>query len=60
MKGGNDKNNFIANKVASWLLRYICELEYKTQSQANFRQVDKAMFMLGFDIYQVDKNANFE
>jgi hypothetical protein len=60
MKGGNDKNNFIANKVASWLLRYICELEYKTQSQANFRQIDKAMFMLGFDIYQVDKNANFE
>ncbi len=60
MKGGNDNNNFIANKVASWLLRYICELEYKTQNQTNFRQIDKAMFMLGFDIYQVDKYANFE
>jgi len=61
MKTGiNIKKNFIANKTASWLLRYICELEYKEQSQSNFRQIDKAMFMLGFDIYQIDKSAEFE
>ncbi|MDD2658059.1 MAG: hypothetical protein PHY54_00045 [Methylococcales bacterium] len=61
MKSNEDKLNFIANKVASWLLRYITEIEFpdQSQSQSNFRRVDKAMFMLGFDIAQIDAKAGF-
>ncbi len=60
MKSPDDKRNFKANKVASWFLRYLCKLEYGEVTQANFRQVDKAMFMLGFDIKQIDCSAPFE
>ncbi len=60
MKSSDDKRNFKANKVASWFLRYLCKLEYGEVTQANFRQMDKAMFMLGFDIKQIDLRAPFE
>ena len=59
MKSDNHLNSFIANKVASWILRYIAEIEFSSRNQHEFRQIDKAAFMLGFDIYQVDKNVNF-
>ncbi|MGF1698213.1 hypothetical protein L4C54_21380 [Vibrio lamellibrachiae] len=60
MKSANDENNFKANKTASWFLRYLCEMEYGELNQKHFRQIDKAMFMLGFDIGQIDSNAPFE
>ncbi|WP_423682159.1 hypothetical protein [Undibacterium sp. WLHG33] len=59
LKSSNNTQSFVANKVASWFLRYICTLEYGNQEQTNFRKLDKAMFMLGFDISQIDKNAGF-
>lgn len=60
MKGSKGENNFRANKVASWLIRYFSQLEYGHITQKNFRQIDKAMFMLGFDISQIENNAPFE
>ncbi|RBW67113.1 hypothetical protein DS893_00725 [Vibrionales bacterium C3R12] len=60
MKSSDDKRNFKANKVASWFLRYLSKLEYGEVTQANFRKMDKAMFMLGFDIKQIDLRAPFE
>ena len=60
MKSGNDKNNFVANKIASWLLRYISDLEFSSQKQSHFRQIDKAAFMLGFDISQIEPDLKFE
>jgi hypothetical protein len=60
IKSGNDKNNFVANKVASWLLRYISDLEFSSQEQNYFRQIDKAAFMLGFDISQIEPELNFK
>ena len=60
MKSGNAKNNFVANKVASWLLRYISDLEFSSQEQSYFRRIDKAVFMLGFDISQIEPELNFE
>ena len=58
----NDNVNLVANKVGSWFLRYLAELEYSTinGSQSEFRSIDKAAFMLGFDIDQIDKIANFK
>ncbi len=62
MKSSSDSRNFVANKVASWVLRYLCQLEYGDVNQEHFRQLDKAMFMLGFDIAQIeiDSDARFE
>lgn len=60
MKSDNDKNSFVANKVASWLLRYISDLEFSSQKQSDFRQIDKAAFMLGFDISQIEPKLNFK
>lgn len=58
-KYSNHRSNLIANKIASWLLRYITEIEFENQDQKNFRKVDKAMFMLGFDISQIDEEVGF-
>lgn len=60
MKSTNNRNSFIANKVASWFLTYLCKLEYGKVTQSNFRQIDKAMFMLGFDIKQIQSCAPFQ
>lgn len=60
MKSSNDEHNFRANKVASWILRYLCQLEYGDTTQEHFRQIDKAMFMLGFDIMQIEPDSPFE
>ncbi len=59
MRSTNDVNALIANKVASWFLRYLCQIEYGETTQEYFRQIDKAMFMLGFDIKSIDKEAPF-
>jgi len=60
MKSSNDRNSLQANKVASWFLRYLSELEYGDSQQFHFRQIDKAMFMLGFDMKLIDRNAPFD
>lgn len=60
IKSQNNERNFKANKVASWFLRYLCKLEYGEVTQENFRKIDKAMFMLGFDIRQIDSTAPFK
>lgn len=53
--------NMVSNKVASWVMRYISEIEYMSEdiSQQQFRNVDKALFMLGFDISQINYENNF-
>jgi len=60
MRSPRVERNLQANKVASWFMRYLCQLEYGEVTQENFRQVDKAMFMLGFDINQIDTTAPFK
>lgn len=50
----NDKKRMVANKLGSWLIRYIAELEGMPGDQSSFRAVDKAAFMLGFDLFQID------
>lgn len=58
----NKRKCLIANKLASWLLRYITEeIEFQEQSvsQSNFREIDKAMFMLGFDMSQIHSAGKF-
>ncbi|RUO43706.1 hypothetical protein CWE15_00445 [Aliidiomarina taiwanensis] len=43
-----------ANKLASWLLRVIANYQFGPNfGQSDFRQVDKAFFMLGFDLKQL-------
>lgn len=59
MKSTNNTNALRANKVASWFLRYLCQIEYGDTTQEHFRQIDKAMFMLGFDIKLIDGQAPF-
>ena len=49
----NATDLYKANKVASWLLRYLSELE-GDDSQGGFRNMDKAAFMLGFDLAQLE------
>ena len=57
----NDNINLIANKLASWILRYIARIEYLHEpTQSEFRNIDKAAFMLGFDIEQIDNSVEFE
>ncbi len=52
--------NMTANKLSSWLLRYLANTEYGSDSQENFRNLDKTAFMLGFDIIQIDSSTSFE
>ncbi|NOU49334.1 hypothetical protein HG263_02050 [Pseudoalteromonas sp. JBTF-M23] len=59
IKCSDAERNFRANKMASWLVRYLCELEYGEATQQNFRKVDKALYMLGFDISQLEHSAPF-
>lgn len=58
----SDSTALVANKYASWILRYIAEIEFYTQkiSQSQFRTLDKAFFMLGFDIKQVAETAELK
>lgn len=49
----------LANKISSWLLRYLAQCEYGNDSQENFRNLDKIAFMLGFDIIQIDEETGF-
>ena len=57
--GVQTSNTMKAIKLASWILRCIAEIEFSTQTQMGFRQVDKAAFMLGFDILQIDESVEF-
>ena len=51
----------LANKISSWILRIITEIEYgHNASQGDFREIDKAAFMLGFDIGQIDTGTPFK
>ena len=60
MKSPNGQNSFVANKLASWLLRYISEIEFSASTQQHFRELDKAAFMLGFDIDQISPELRFQ
>ena len=51
-KQPSDKKKMLANKKASWLIRYFSELTFGNESQLNFRVLDKSAFMLGFDLKQ--------
>jgi len=48
----SDKRKMVANKKASWFIRHISEVEGLAGTQSCFRLVDKAAFMLGFDLKQ--------
>jgi len=49
--GVNANRKFQANKVASWILRYISNPD--PDPGIGFREIDKAAFMLGFDMSQL-------
>lgn len=49
-----DKRKMVANKQASWFLRYLMEVEGLSSTQKCFRTIDKAAFMLGFDLKQLN------
>ncbi len=57
----NHQAAMISNKLASWFLRYITTIEFGEEyKQSDFRAIDKAFFLLGFDIAQIDSNTDFE
>ncbi|PQJ39627.1 hypothetical protein BTO00_19375 [Vibrio campbellii] len=51
-KQPNDKKKMLANKKASWFIRYLAEHTFGESTQDNFRSLDKSAFMLGFDLKQ--------
>ncbi|AOV89699.1 hypothetical protein [Vibrio parahaemolyticus] len=51
-KQPNDKKKMLANKKASWFIRYLAESTFGENTQDNFRSIDKSAFMLGFDLNQ--------
>ncbi|EGU60374.1 hypothetical protein VINI7043_29140 [Vibrio nigripulchritudo ATCC 27043] len=51
-KQPNDKKKMLANKKASWFIRYLAESTFGESTQDNFRSIDKSAFMLGFDLKQ--------
>ncbi|OEE18579.1 hypothetical protein, partial [Aliivibrio fischeri] len=51
-KSPNEKRKMLANKKASWFIRYMAELDTVDFNQKEFRNLDKAAFMLGFDLSQ--------
>lgn len=54
LRKGTPLKQMEANKLASWLLRVIASYQFGGNfSQSDFRQIDKAFFMLGFDLKQL-------
>lgn len=54
LRKGTPLEQMEANKLASWLLRVIANYQFGPNfGQSDFRQVDKAFFMLGFDLKQL-------
>ncbi|MQA21775.1 hypothetical protein [Rugamonas rivuli] len=60
--GKNDARAMVANKYASWVIRYITEVHFKNEiiTQEQFRTVDKAFFMLGFNIDDIATDSELE
>lgn len=52
---GTRQHKFIANKLASMIIRYLSELDGVpgNSPQEKFRKLDQAFFMLGFDLAQL-------
>jgi hypothetical protein len=60
-KSTSNEKNMYSNKVASWILEYIAKAEYgENATQSDFRNIDKAAFMLGFDIGQIAPELDFQ
>lgn len=51
-KNPTEKRKMLANKKASWFIRYLSEHTFDKNTQENFRALDKSAFMLGFDLNQ--------
>ena len=57
----NLQNSFHANKAGSWILRYLTKLHFDGEIHQNqFRLLDKAAYMLGFDISQLENQREVD